>query len=128
VASQRLLVLTRWVIAATGLAAIVAAYRLWLHVNPTTVALSLLLLILSLAARWGLTYAVVVSVAATLCYNFFFMPPLGTWTITDPQNWIAVRLSYHLGDCQQIVRAYPKGGDGGSEARTRGRSPVSPEP
>lgn len=89
-ASQRLLVLTRWVIAATGLAAIVAAYRLWLHVNPTTVALSLLLFILSLAARWGLTYAVVVSVAATLCYNFFFMPPLGTWTITDPQNWIAL--------------------------------------
>jgi two-component system sensor histidine kinase KdpD len=90
VASQRLLVSTRWVIAATGLAAIVAAYRLWLHVNPTTVALSLLLLILSIAARWGLTYAVVVSVAATLCYNFFFMPPLGTWTITDPQNWIAL--------------------------------------
>jgi two-component system sensor histidine kinase KdpD len=83
-------VLTRWVIASAGLAAIVAVYRLWLHVNPTTVALTLLLLILSLAARWGLSYAVVVSVAATLSYNFFFMPPLGTWTISDPQNWIAL--------------------------------------
>jgi two-component system sensor histidine kinase KdpD len=38
--------LTRWIIAATGLAAIVAVYRLWLHVNPTTVALTLLLFIL----------------------------------------------------------------------------------
>ncbi len=35
-------------------------------------------------------YAVVVSIAATLCYNFFFLPPLGTWTITEPQNWIAL--------------------------------------
>jgi two-component system, OmpR family, sensor histidine kinase KdpD len=90
VASQRLIVLTRWLIAAAALAAILAAYRLWLHVNPTTIALTLLLLILSLAARWGLTYAVVVSVAATLCYNFLFLPPLGTWTIEDPQNWIAL--------------------------------------
>jgi two-component system sensor histidine kinase KdpD len=90
VATQRVIVLTRWLIAAAALAAILAAYRLWLHVNPTTVALTLLLLILSLAARWGLTYAVVVSVAATLCYNFLFLPPLGTWTIEDPQNWIAL--------------------------------------
>jgi two-component system, OmpR family, sensor histidine kinase KdpD len=90
VASQRLTVLTRWLIAAATLVAILATYRLWLHVNPTTVALTLLLLILSLAARWGLTYAVAVSIAATLCYNFFFLPPLGTWTIEDPQNWIAL--------------------------------------
>ncbi len=89
-ASQRVIVLTRWLIAAAALAAILAAYRLWLHVNPTTIALTLLLLILSLAARWGLTYAVVVSVAATLCYNFLFLPPVGTWTIEDPQNWIAL--------------------------------------
>src|SRR5581483_7915077 len=72
------------------LAAIVAVYRLWLHANPATVALTLLLLTLSLAARWGLRYAVVASIAATLCYNFFFLPPLGTWTIEDPQNWIAL--------------------------------------
>lgn len=89
-ASQRLLVATRWIIVATSLAAIVAIYRLLLHVNPTTVAVSLLLFILSLAARWGLAYAVTTSIAATLCYNFFFLPPVGTWTITDPQNWIAL--------------------------------------
>jgi two-component system, OmpR family, sensor histidine kinase KdpD len=90
VASQRQVVLTRWLVAAAALAAIIAIYRLWLHVNPTTVALTLLLLILSLAARWGLTYAVAISIAATLCYNFFFLPPVGTWTIEDPQNWIAL--------------------------------------
>jgi two-component system sensor histidine kinase KdpD len=87
---QRLIAPLRWTIIAIALAAIVAAYRLWLHANPATVALTLLLLILSLAARWGLRYAVVASIAATLCYNFFFLPPLGTWTIEDPQNWIAL--------------------------------------
>jgi two-component system, OmpR family, sensor histidine kinase KdpD len=87
---QRLIAPIRWITAAAALSAIVAIYRLWLHVNPTTVALTLLLLTLSLAARWGLRYAVVVSIAATLCYNFFFLPPLGTLTIVDPQNWVAL--------------------------------------
>src|SRR5688500_9721729 len=25
-----------------------------------------------------------------LCFNFFFLPPVGTWTIADPQNWVAL--------------------------------------
>jgi two-component system sensor histidine kinase KdpD len=90
VASLRLIALLRWTAAAAILAAIVATYRLWLHVNPTTAALTLLLFTLSLAARWGLRYAVAVSIAAALCYNFFFLPPLGAWTIAEPQNWIAL--------------------------------------
>lgn len=76
--------------AAASLAIVVLAYRRWIHVNPTTVALTLLLLILLLAAEWGLRYAVVIAVAATACYNFFFLPPVGTFTITDPQNWLAL--------------------------------------
>ena len=75
----------RWLVAFGALAGIVLVYRRWLHVNPTTVALTLLLLILFLAAEWGLLYAVVVSLAATACYNFYFLPPVGTFTISDPQ-------------------------------------------
>ncbi len=60
------------------------------RVNPTTVALSLLLLILVLAAEWGLRYAVVVSIFATAAYNFFFLPPVDTFTIADSQNWLAL--------------------------------------
>jgi two-component system sensor histidine kinase KdpD len=59
-------------------------------VNPTTVALTLLLLVLLLAAEWGLRYAIAVSVVATAAYNFFFLPPVGTFTINDPQNWLAL--------------------------------------
>jgi two-component system sensor histidine kinase KdpD len=88
--SRRIVETARWMLASSALAGIVLVYRHWLHVNPTTVALTLLLLILVLAAEWGLRYAVAVSVAATACYNFFFLPPVGTFTISDPQNWLAL--------------------------------------
>lgn len=88
--SRRATAMIRWVLAFAALAGIVLVYRRWLHVNPATTALTLLLLILLLAAEWGLRYAVVISLSATVCYNFFFLPPLGTFTISDPQNWLAL--------------------------------------
>ncbi len=88
--SARFQAAARWVPAFGALAGIVLVYRRWLPVNPTTVALTLLLYILLLAARWPLRYAVGVSIAATICYNFFFLPPIGAFTIEDPQNWLAL--------------------------------------
>jgi len=88
--SRRTIAVTRWSLAFIALAGIVLVYHRWLHVNPTTVALTLLLFILLLAAEWGLRYAVVISVVATALYNFFFLPPIGTFTIADPQNWLAL--------------------------------------
>ncbi|HSY34413.1 MAG TPA: ATP-binding protein [Acidobacteriaceae bacterium] len=88
--SHRVVEVFRWSTAAVVLTGIVAVYHLWLHVNPTTVALTLLLLVLFLAARWGLRYAVATSVAATVGYNFYFLPPIGTFTISDPQNWLGI--------------------------------------
>ena len=41
----------------------------------------------TLARLW---VAVVASVAAMLVLNFFFLPPVGTFTIADPQNWVAL--------------------------------------
>ncbi len=61
-----------------------------LHVNATTVALAYLLAILAVSTVWGLAVAVVMSVAAVLAFNYFFLPPIGTFTIADPQNWIAL--------------------------------------
>lgn len=61
-----------------------------LPVNSTTVALTFLLVILAIAARWGLVEAVIASFAGMLCFNFFFLPPIGTLTIADPQNWVAL--------------------------------------
>ncbi len=108
-----------WTLSLTGLALIVGAYRHWIHTNPTTVALTLLLYILLLAARLPLRYAVVTSVLATAAYNFFFLPPLGTFTIADPQNWLA--LFAFLGTSVVASRLSQKAKDETREARTRQR-------
>jgi two-component system sensor histidine kinase KdpD len=59
-------------------------------VNTTTVGFAYLLNILGIATAWGLIEATVSSVVAMLCYNFFFLPPVGQFTIADPQNWVAL--------------------------------------
>jgi two-component system sensor histidine kinase KdpD len=59
-------------------------------VNPTTVGFMYLLGILAIAATWGLIESLFASVAAMLCFNFYFLPPVGMFTIADPQNWVAL--------------------------------------
>ena len=74
-----------------SIAAVVLVYTRWLHAtNATTVALTFLLIVLVTSAVSRLHVAVVASVVAMLCFNFFFLPPVGTWTIADPQNWVAL--------------------------------------
>jgi K+-sensing histidine kinase KdpD len=59
------------------------------QVNPTTVALAFLLIILFVATAWGSRPAVLASLLGVVCFNFFFLPPFGTFAISDPHNWIA---------------------------------------
>ena len=58
--------------------------------NTTTVALAYLLVVLLVATTWGSRPALVASVLAVSCFNFFFLPPVYTFTIADPQNWVAL--------------------------------------
>ena len=60
------------------------------HVNAATVSLALLLSVLFIATRWGSLPALAASILAMLCFNFFFLPPLGTFTIAATDNWIAL--------------------------------------
>jgi K+-sensing histidine kinase KdpD len=60
------------------------------RVNSTTVALALLLLVLLIATRWGSCLAVVIAVLGAFYFNYFFLPPVGTFTIADPDNWVAL--------------------------------------
>jgi len=62
----------------------------WLHANTTTIGFVYLVVVLLVAVRFGLVASTVASLAATACYNFFFLPPIGTFTIADPANWIAL--------------------------------------
>jgi two-component system sensor histidine kinase KdpD len=88
--TKRFIETARWLAIALALAGIVALYRHFLGVNHTTVALSMLLLVLVLAGNWGLRYAVGASIAATILFNYYFLPPVGTLTIADTQNWVAL--------------------------------------
>jgi two-component system sensor histidine kinase KdpD len=45
--------------------------------------------VVGVAVRYGLWPSLLATVAASLCYNFFFLPPIYTFTITDPNNVIA---------------------------------------
>lgn len=65
-------------------------YHSLVNVNPTTAALTFLLGILAVSAQWGLRPAIFMAVLATLVFNFYFLPPIGTLTIADPQNWVAL--------------------------------------
>ena len=74
-----------------GVAAVTALFApLHAMLSTTTVALAYLLVVLFVASVWGRTPAMVASVLAMLCFNFFFLPPIHTFTIADPQNWVAL--------------------------------------
>jgi two-component system, OmpR family, sensor histidine kinase KdpD len=64
-------------------------YRV-LHINSATAAFTFLLLVLGFATRVGLRESIIASFGSMLAYNFFFLPPVGTFTIADPQNWVAL--------------------------------------
>lgn len=79
--------------AGTSLAAIAAAtvvLRIAVPHAPVIVAMGYLLVLLFIAASVDLWIAVGASVLAVLGFNFFFLPPVGTLTIADPQNWAAL--------------------------------------
>jgi len=59
------------------------------HVNPTTAALSMVVALLAIAARWGLVESIAASLAAGVCFNFFFLEPVRTLTIGHPQDLVA---------------------------------------
>ena len=76
--------------AVVGIASATGLLKLWgERINPTTVALTFLLVILFVATAWGSRPAVLASLVGVVSFNFFFLPPFGTFTIRDPDNWIA---------------------------------------
>jgi two-component system sensor histidine kinase KdpD len=73
-----------------GLAVLTFAAHNVFHVNATTAGFAYLLLVLVVASIWGFVEASILSVAATLVFNYFFFPPVGTFNIADSRNWVAL--------------------------------------
>ena len=63
------------------------AIQSWFKIE--NVDLVFLTAVVGVAVRYGLWPSIFASVAASLCYNFFFLPPIYTFTITDPTNVLA---------------------------------------
>jgi two-component system sensor histidine kinase KdpD len=59
-------------------------------VNPTTAALGLLVIVLATSAVSRIAVAVANALAATVCFNYFFVPPVGTLHVADWHNWISL--------------------------------------
>jgi two-component system, OmpR family, sensor histidine kinase KdpD len=80
----------RLAVSIAGVAAVTWALYALLPVNAATAGFAYLLLVLAVATVWGFWEACLASIAATVAYNLFFLPPVGRLTIADPQNWIAL--------------------------------------
>jgi two-component system sensor histidine kinase KdpD len=76
----------------TGLAAVALvtfiAFRLHLNLSATGSLYFLIVVMVSVA--WGFWEASFTSLIAVNCLNYYFVPPIFTWTIADPQNWVAL--------------------------------------
>lgn len=75
--------------AAALLAIVLLRFRL-VPINASTAALLMVLVVLGAATVWGLAESLFASVAGLLVFNFFFLPPVGTFTVADPENWVAL--------------------------------------
>jgi two-component system sensor histidine kinase KdpD len=83
-------ILRRYGLCAAAVCALIAICHWLLPVNATTVALLMLLLVLWAATTWGLAEAIFTSIVSVPGFNFFFLPPIGTFTVADPENWVAL--------------------------------------
>jgi K+-sensing histidine kinase KdpD len=91
------------------------------------VALGYLLITLCVASLGEPRVAVSTSIAATLCFNFFFLPPVGTFTIADAHNWIALVTFLIVSVVASRLSATARLGAGGARAAQRADAPVRPD-
>jgi two-component system sensor histidine kinase KdpD len=75
---------------AAAIAGVTALCGRILGVNALTAGFSYLIVILAIASGWGLVEGVAGSLLAVPVFNYFFLPPVGGFTIADPQNWVAL--------------------------------------
>ncbi len=60
------------------------------HIPVLSLAVLYMFAVLPIAIVWGRAFGVVVAIGSMLAFNFFFLPPLYTLTVTDSRNWFAL--------------------------------------
>ncbi|GAA0575992.1 sensor histidine kinase [Rhizomicrobium electricum] len=71
-------------------AALAAGFVLKRYFGITNVGLVFLLAVLASAVQYGLWPSLVSCAVAVLAFNFFFLPPVHTFTIADPENIVVL--------------------------------------
>jgi two-component system, OmpR family, sensor histidine kinase KdpD len=76
---------------AAAVAAVTAAIGLLHHWIPVlSLGVLYVFAVLPIAVAWGLPFAIAVSIASMLAFNWFFLPPVHTFTLADSRNWFAL--------------------------------------
>jgi len=78
-----------WAAAVASIAAVTVLGKA-VGLNATTIGFVFLVVVLLLTMWGGLALGLAISILATACFNFFFLPPYYTFTIEEPANWIAL--------------------------------------
>jgi len=77
-------------LAGSAVVLVIAYAGIRLHVNFSTTGFLDLLVVVLVAMLSGFWEATVTSLVALTCLNYFFIPPVYTFYVTDPQNWVAL--------------------------------------
>jgi two-component system, OmpR family, sensor histidine kinase KdpD len=80
------------VLASAGAVALVTAAIAVLKAHVPILSLGALYVfaVLPIAAVWGIALAIPAAVASVLAFNWFFLPPTHTFTLSDSENWLAL--------------------------------------
>jgi two-component system sensor histidine kinase KdpD len=87
---KRLIPFGRYVAALLAIVLVTLFFRHETSFAVTTVVLTYLLGVLVASALWGLGVSVFMSAVATLTLDYYFFPPVGRFTISDPQDWASL--------------------------------------
>jgi len=60
------------------------------HLNLATTGFLYLIVVIAVAMRYGFAIATAISLASALCLNYFFVPPVLSFSVSDPANWVAL--------------------------------------
>jgi two-component system sensor histidine kinase KdpD len=84
----------RWAGVVVGLAGVAVITELLdllsEHLNVASLSVCYQLLVLAVSGAFGVVAGLVTSLAAVAAFNWFFLPPVHTFTISDTQNWVSL--------------------------------------
>lgn len=77
------------------------------RLNEAHVTLAYLLVVQGASARGGRPLGMLLAAVAFLCFDWFFLPPYGTFALSDPMNWLVLLafLATSLVSAQLLYRA-----------------------